>query len=122
MYQILADSGVDLSKDVAVIVESEVMDGSFVPVKAFRGKVISSLPDYARNHFPDFDPEYDIALFWQTGDEDKIAVFTLFDDMEVLILQGGGLVFESDMLRMLFGQTPHFLRVQAELAKMLKSV
>ncbi|MFM2424213.1 MAG: hypothetical protein RLZZ70_604 [Candidatus Parcubacteria bacterium] len=119
MYQILAESGVNLSNNVVVIVEAETMMGDMTPTAAYRGHVLPDLPVQAIDQFKGYDPLYDVVLCIPLGTGHGILVFSLPDGGCIFTIEGGGVIFHHEAVMMIFGQSPQLFALQSELATRL---
>lgn len=119
LVEILASTGVNLTKDVSVIMETETISGDFIPTVAIRGRVTLTLPQEAIGKCPNYDPSYDLALLLTSDDEHKLAIFSITDGAELYALSQGGVAIVHEMFQIFFGQTPFFMARQARLAKQL---
>lgn len=119
MNECLLQSGFELAKPVGVIVEAETMSGDFMLTDAIYGYVLGSLPDECSEQYPNFDPEYCIAVYCKEHPYEKVAVFELLQGAEVYRIEPTGLLIWHDLYRVFFGQNADFFNRLKHLAKRL---
>ena len=117
MTEHLAATGVSLGQRIGLIVESHDESGAWQAVYARIGRVCIGIPIEAAGHAEtqDFDPEYDIALLWDTGSDPELCILQMTDDSVLYNVDAGGIIIEDPNGRAIIGQSDHFMQRACEI-------
>lgn len=107
----LEQSGVRLGQKVGVIVESNKDTGTWCAVYARFGKVLKDVPINVAGQpeVADYDPEYDILVLWQVGEEQQLHLLRMVTDSSLYSLDSGGIMIDKPDTRIHIGQSKQFM-------------
>lgn len=113
----LAESGVSLRQEVGFIVEGFDDTGTWRATHARTARVCTEIPEDAYQHEEvlDYDPEYDLALVWQTAGKPFLCHLSMTDKSTLYWVEVGGLIIEGPDHRVFIGQDETFMASVAEM-------
>lgn len=116
----LIKSGVDLTKPVVVIAESETITGDFIPTHVQFGFVLADLPEGQRAAFPEFDSLYDVCVLSCDETSHHLGVFFLIDDASLLGAPQT-VILDHQMYRVTISQAPQTMTSGQNLLKAMRA-
>jgi len=109
----LEKTGIKLGQKIGFMVETNNGLDGWVPCHARIGKVLTDIPDDARNQefIQDFEPELDLLVFWQAGEKNNLYILRAEDGDLLGHMEPSGLVISKKNIRIIVGQSDVFMDV-----------
>lgn len=112
LAEVLEKTGVHLGQKLGFIIESLDSQGTWTANYARIGMVKTEVPAAAakQEEVQDFDPEFDIMICWQAGNNKRVYILRMTNNSSLYTLDVGGILIANEDVRIFISQSDFFMQ------------